>query len=132
MKIGDPVYRGAPVYIPHEVLSLICAHVARTQDLETQATMWACCLVCKAWYGSFIARLYQHPILHKRNFNMFANTISSGRRLSVPTDTGLQAFLEHLDMSQVAYESSRALTARLIGRAKGSLRTFTSPAVSFK
>ncbi|KIX10288.1 uncharacterized protein Z518_01370 [Rhinocladiella mackenziei CBS 650.93] len=130
MKIGDPVYRGAERHLPVEVIGLISDYIASTHNLLTQRTLWACCLVSKAWYSVFVGMLYHHPLLSSRNFDKFARTIcppvnSRKRRI------GLGNFVNQLDMSQLAYESSKSITARLLRRTRNSLTWFASPAVTF-
>jgi hypothetical protein len=39
--------------------------------------------------------------------------------------------IKHLDMREIAYESSNSLTSRLINRTKSSLESFLPPAVTF-
>lgn len=130
MKVGDPVYRGAEVPLPAEVLGFIISHIESVHDLETQATLWACCLVSRPWYSTAIGHLYQHPLLNNRNFDKFARTICppvSSRKPRI----GLEEFIKHLDMGGLAYESSKSLTARLLRRTRKSLESFAAPAVTF-
>jgi hypothetical protein len=128
MKIISGVHRSDEVHLPLEVLSLIAAYVARGD--ESQKTLWACSLASRAWYAVAISHLYHRPRLTARNFDHFARTVClpvASRKKKV----GVEQFLAHLDMRNIAYESSNSLTSRLISRSKTSLESFYSPAVTF-
>jgi hypothetical protein len=130
MKVGDPVYRGSQVHLPVEVLSYILSFVASFHDLKIQSTIWACCLVSRSWYAASISHLYAHPLLDNRNFDKFARTLCPPINSHKPR-VGLENFIKHLDMGDLAYESSKSLTARLIRRTRNSLLSFAAPAVTF-
>ena len=130
MKIGDGAYRGDEVPLPVEVLSLITAHVALTQDYDAQSTLWACCLVGQAWYAASISHLYFRPHLSSQNFDQFVRTVCPPLHTR-KARIGLEDMVKHLDMREIAYESSNSLTSRLLNRTKSSLQSFTSPAVTF-
>ncbi|OCT54853.1 F-box domain protein [Cladophialophora carrionii] len=130
MKIGDPIYRGAEVRLPVEVIDMIVAHVASSNHLDSQKSLRACCLVSKTWYAASISHLYYRPHLSPRNFDLFARTICpplKARRARI----GIEAMIKHLDLRDIAYESSNSLTSRLINRTKSSLQSFHPPAVTF-
>ncbi|EXJ62994.1 hypothetical protein A1O7_03438 [Cladophialophora yegresii CBS 114405] len=130
MKIGDPIYRGAEVRLPAEVVTMIMAYVASSNSPDTQKSLWASCLVSKTWYAASISHLYYSPHLSPRNFDLFTRTICpplKARR----TRIGIEDMIKHLDMREIAYESSNSLTSRLINRTKASLQGFHSPAVTF-
>ncbi|KIW71480.1 hypothetical protein PV04_03640 [Phialophora macrospora] len=130
MKIGDPTYRGAEVRLPVEVIAMITAHIASYNELDSQKSLWACCLVSKSWYAASVSHLYYRPRLSPRNFDLFARTICpphKARRARV----GIEDMIRHLDMREIAYESSNSLTSRLINRTKSSLQSFLPPAVTF-
>jgi hypothetical protein len=130
MKIGDGAYRGDVVHLPVEVLSVITAYVALRHSLESQRSLWACCLVSQAWYAASINHLYYRPHLSPRNFDLFARTVCpplKARKARV----GVEDMIRHLDMREIAYESSNSLTSRMINRTKASLESFLPPAVTF-
>lgn len=127
MKIGDPTYHGAEVVLPAEVIDLIGIHVMQSD--QYQSSLASCCLVNRPWYASFISRLYAYPIITQRNFEYFARTLSSP--VTKKTKVGLEQFVKRLDLSSIAYESTKSLTARLLGRVKESLEFFASPAITF-
>jgi hypothetical protein len=130
MKIGDPTYRGAEVRLPVEVITMITAHIASCNSFDSQKSLWACCLVSKSWYAASISHLYYRPHLSPRNFDLFARTICpplKARKARV----GIEDMIKHLDMREIAYESSNSLTSRLINRTKSSLESFLPPAVTF-
>ncbi|KAI1617739.1 hypothetical protein EDD36DRAFT_470262 [Exophiala viscosa] len=130
MKVGDPVYRGAEVPLPIEVLECIISHIGTVEDNNTQATLWACCLISRSWYAATISHLYQQPLLNNRNFDKFTRTICPPVSSHKPR-VGLEGFIKRLDMGGLAYESSKSLTARLLRRTRNSLESFASPAVTF-
>ncbi|KIW17368.1 hypothetical protein PV08_04562 [Exophiala spinifera] len=130
MKVGHGGYRGSEVPLPVEVLNLILSYTSTLQDDETQYTLWACCLVSRSWYAASISHLYAHPLLGNRNFDKFARTICPPVSAHKPK-IGLENFITRLDMSGLAYESSKSLTARLLRRTRNSLESFAAPAVTF-
>ncbi|KIV90701.1 hypothetical protein PV10_05329 [Exophiala mesophila] len=127
MKIGDPTYHGAEVVLPAEVIDSISIHVMQFD--QYQSSLASCCLVNRSWYAGFIAGLYAYPIITQRNFEYFARTLSSP--VTKKTKVGLEHLVKRLDLSSIAYESSKSLTARLLGRVKNSLEFFASPAITF-
>ena len=123
MKIGDPNADRPVVKLPIEVVELIIS-------FTTRKSAWACCLVSHQWYSVTIAKLYERPRLDGSNFDKFAATIcppvnSHVRRI------GLEHHVKHLNMSDVAYESTNSLTARLLRRVGPSLNVFIAPPTSF-
>ncbi|EXJ86400.1 hypothetical protein A1O3_03351 [Capronia epimyces CBS 606.96] len=152
MKVGDPVYRGDPVPLPVEVVWVIASYFSSDSEaiswsaprpglsgLLFQATLWACCLVSRTWYTASIEHLYNRPVLTTRNFDLFVRTIApsisstptSSRRTWRRTPLGLEDLIKHLDMSELSYESSKSITARLVSRTKNSLESFVPPAITF-
>ncbi|KAK6380012.1 hypothetical protein LTS17_006086 [Exophiala oligosperma] len=130
MKVGHAGYRGSEVPLPIEVLSLILSYTATLYNHPTQYTLWACCLVSRSWYAASISHLYAHPLLENRNFDKFSRTICPPVSAHKPR-IGLENFITRLDMSGLAYESSKSLTARLLRRTRNSLESFAAPAVTF-
>ncbi|KAL6242625.1 hypothetical protein RBB50_010271 [Rhinocladiella similis] len=130
MKVGHGGYRGSEVPLPIEVLNLILSYTATLHDHLTQYTLWACCLVSRSWYAASVSHLYAHPLLGNRNFDKFARTICPPVSAHKPK-IGLENFITRLDMSGLAYESSKSLTARLLRRTRNSLESFAAPAVTF-
>jgi hypothetical protein len=130
MKIGDPVYRGNEVSLPAEILDSIIWELAADHELLSQAALWSCCLVSKSWYAATISFLYRHPVLNTRNFDEFVRVICpsvSARK----SRAGLEDLVKILDMSSLAYSSSKSVTARLLSRTRKSIESFSSPAVTF-
>lgn len=113
--------------LPAEVIFQI---VSFLPNRSCQSTLWACTLVSRAWYASSIARLYLHPYLTPVNFADFVSTICPSKNARI-RHTPLSEFVLHLDMSELVHNSSRSLTARLLGRLKGNLEEFVAPQASF-
>ncbi|KAK5065295.1 hypothetical protein LTR84_001133 [Exophiala bonariae] len=130
MKVGNPQYRGDEVPLPIEVLDLICHFVKTAQHAKSQSTLAAGTLVSKSWCSIFTRHLYEQPLIVPGNFDAFTRTICT----TVTAKTkrvGLETYVKHLDLSKIAYESSKSLTARLIGRTSHSLEYFAAPAITF-
>jgi hypothetical protein len=115
------------VLLPAEIIFQIVSYIpSRT----SQSTLWACALVSRTWYASSIARLYNHPNLAPANFSEFVSTICPSKNAHI-RHTPLSMLVHHLDMSELVHNSSRSLTARLLGRLKGNLEVFIAPQASF-
>ena len=132
MKIIDPSTTAQNItFLPEEILELILQYCRRGKIKQALSRDLASfCLVSRSWYAAGVKHLYLSPLLTSRNFKEFASTIcpsTSNRSRRV----GLERLVEHIDMGALAYESSRAVTSRLLSRTKLSLRSFVSPAVSF-
>ncbi|RMZ86133.1 hypothetical protein DV737_g34, partial [Chaetothyriales sp. CBS 132003] len=119
--------------LPPEIIQVVIGFLDRQliQDLaQRQRSLWACCLLSRAWYSGTVKALYRWPLLTGRNFDHFIRTLCP----AVHSDTraiGLERLVVDLDMGALAYESSKHLTARLLRRARHSLETFVAPARSF-
>ena len=130
MKVGNNIHQSHDVQLPIEILGLICEHVAAPHTIEGQTTLAACCLVSRALSSVSTNYLYQRPIITPRSFENFRRTIGSGVA-SKTKKVGLEEFVKYLDLSMIAYESSKSVTARLIKRTSRSLEFFASPAITF-
>lgn len=130
MKIGNSRYRGSQVPLPIEVLDLICHFIKTTQDVTSQSSLAACTLVSKSWCSVCTRHLYEKPIITPAAFEGFTRTICTGVTQKTKR-IGLEEFVKHLDLRRIAYESSKSLTARLIGRTSQSLEYFAAPAITF-
>lgn len=129
MKIGKSIHALRFIHLPTEVIQHIVACIERGGG--TQRDIWSCCLVSRHWYSASINALYERPWLRGRNFERFASTICPPIRAHVRR-VEVAKYVRHLDMSELAYESSNSMTARLLGRVKEGLETFVAPARSFK
>lgn len=130
MKIGNPQYRGSEVPLPVEVLDSICHFIKAAHEATSQSTLAAGALVSRSWYLVFTRHLYEKPIITPATFDGFTRTIcttvtAKSKRI------GLEKFVKHLDLRKIAYESSKSLTSRLIGRTSQSLEYFAAPAITF-
>jgi len=130
MKIGNPRYRGDQIPLPVEVLELICHFIKEVHNSTSQSTLAACALVSRSWCAVCNRHLYEQPIIHPSAFEKFTRTICTGVT-SKTKKVGLEEFVKHLDLRGLAYESSKSLTARLIGRTSQSLEFFAAPAITF-
>ncbi|RMZ92611.1 hypothetical protein DV736_g154, partial [Chaetothyriales sp. CBS 134916] len=132
MKIGPSSTSFARLpTLPAETIEGIICFLDQLQDLaQRQRSLWACCLLSRAWYSGTVKKLYRWPLLTGRNFDLFTRTICP----AVHSDAraiGLERLVVDLDMGTLAYESPRHMTARLLRRTKHSLETFVAPAITF-
>jgi hypothetical protein len=115
------------ILLPAEVIFQIVSFIPTR---SSQSTLWACTLVSRAWYASSIARLYNYPHLTPVNFAAFVTTICPSKNARI-RHTPLSELVLHLNMAELVHNSSRSLTARLLGRLKGNIEEFVAPQASF-
>ena len=116
------------ILLPTEVISNILSFIPHSTT--SQPTLWSLCLLSRSYYSATIARLYASPNLTPRNFDLFVRIICPSINASIRT-TPLSSLVKTLDMSQLVHNSSKSLTARILGRLKGNLETFIAPQASF-
>jgi hypothetical protein len=130
MKVGNGRYVGNEVALPVEVIEAIIVSISLVESGRArQRTLWSLCLVSKAWYGVAVTQLYSSPLLGSQNFDDFARTICPAVN-SKARAIGLENLVEHLDMGNLAYITSKSKTARLLRRTRTSLLTFIAPSHS--
>ncbi|KAH7381953.1 hypothetical protein BKA64DRAFT_583961 [Cadophora sp. MPI-SDFR-AT-0126] len=117
-----------PLHLPSEIISLILAHIPRTQS--SQPTLWACTLVSRSFYHASIPLLYHRPYITPNNFSLFVRTICPSKNAHI-IPTPLSPLVHRLDMGALVHNSSKSLTARLLGRLKGNIQQFVAPQASF-
>ncbi|KAK0112445.1 hypothetical protein ONS96_001684 [Cadophora gregata f. sp. sojae] len=118
----------SPLHLPSEIISLILAHIPRTQT--SQPTLWAFTLVSRSFYACTIATLYHRPYITPNNFSLFVRTICPSKNAHI-IPTPLSPLVQRLDMGALVHNSSKSLTARLLGRLKGNIQQFVAPQASF-
>jgi hypothetical protein len=116
------------ILLPTEIISHILSYIPRQE--ATQSTFWACTLVSRAWYSSSIGILYERPYLHGGNFSQFATTVCPSKNAHIRL-SALATLVRRLDMGELVHNSSKSLTARLLGRLKGNIVEFVAPQASF-
>lgn len=117
-----------PPQLPLEILLLIVSFIP--PGPQSQSTLHALTLVSRLWYSAAIADLYRSPDIHGSRFNQFVPSICPSINARVKKN-GLGDLVVRLDMSNLVHESSKSVTARLLGRLKGGLREFVAPQASF-
>ncbi|APA08780.1 hypothetical protein sscle_04g035500 [Sclerotinia sclerotiorum 1980 UF-70] len=125
------LYRKAPsqeILLPLEVISHILSYIPRRAD--TQSTFYSCTLVSRVWYSASISLLYERPYLSGGNFNAFVTTVCPSKNAHI-RQSALAPLVRRLDMGELVHNSSRSLTARLLGRMKGNIIEFVAPQASF-
>jgi hypothetical protein len=123
-----PSPSGREVLLPSEIIAQILSYIPRREN--TQSTFWACCLVSRAWYSAGIALLYNRPYINGGNFAEFVRTVCPSKNAHIRLST-LAILVRKLDMGELVHNSSRSLTARLLGRLKGNIEEFVAPQASF-
>jgi hypothetical protein len=130
MKIGPTRIPGDPVHLPIEIIENIVNAIASHDDERTrQAHLWSLCLISRDWYSVAIKSLYQTPFLRPRNFDLFIRTLCPPLNSRI-RHVGLEDFVTHLHMGDLAYVTSSSMTARLLRKTKKSLVTFEAPSHS--
>ncbi|KFY69969.1 hypothetical protein V499_09582 [Pseudogymnoascus sp. VKM F-103] len=119
---------GKEIELPLEVLIQIVSYIPRRQ--QYQKTLWACCLVSRAWYSAAVMLLYERPHIGGGNFQEFVATICPSKNAHI-RKSQLAGMVKNLDMGSLVHDGSKSLTARLLGRLKGSLEEFVAPQASF-
>ncbi|QSZ32396.1 hypothetical protein DSL72_001970 [Monilinia vaccinii-corymbosi] len=125
------LYRKAPsqeILLPLEIISHILSYIPRHAD--TQSTFYSCTLVSRLWYRASICLLYERPYIGGANFNSFVTTVCPSKNAHI-RHSALAPLVRRLDMGGLAHNSSRSLTARLLGRLKGNIVEFVAPQASF-
>jgi hypothetical protein len=120
--------RTASFYIPDEIKLAIIERIPHNPS--GQDTLYRLSMLDHEWYACTVARLYEHPLLTGKNFELFARTLCPSINLHV-RKSALAPLVRHLDMRMLVHHSTRSLTARLIGRTKSNLEEFRAPAASF-
>jgi hypothetical protein len=116
------------ILLPTEIISHILSFIP--QRSSSQGTLWACSLVSRTWYSASIARLYAQPHLHGGNFSEFVTTVCPSKNAHI-RQSSLAVLVRKLDMGELVHNSSRSLTARLLGRLKHNIEVFVAPQASF-
>ncbi|KAE8448994.1 hypothetical protein EG329_008582 [Mollisiaceae sp. DMI_Dod_QoI] len=123
-----PSKSGREILLPSEVISDILSYIPRR--VSAQGTFWACTMVSRAWYSASIALLYERPYLNGSNFAEFVTTVCPSKNAHI-RQSALSVLVKRLDMGELVHNSSRSLTARLLGRLKGNIEEFVAPQASF-
>jgi hypothetical protein len=116
------------ILLPTEILTQILSYIPLRPS--TQSTFWACSLVSRSWYSASIFSLYSKPHLHGGNFHKFVDTVCPSKNAHI-RQSALAVLVTRLDMGELVHNASKSLTARLLGRLKGSIEEFVAPQASF-
>lgn len=130
-QLTEELYRKAPskeILLPLEIISHILSYIPHRAD--TQYTFYSCALVSRTWYSASISLLYERPHLNGANFNAFVATVCPSKNAHIRR-SALAPLVRRLDMGELVHNSSRSLTARLLGRLKGNVIEFVAPQASF-
>ncbi|MCJ1232140.1 hypothetical protein MMC14_000089 [Varicellaria rhodocarpa] len=117
-------------HLPSEILLHILDHVVYSDLRQRQCTLWAATLVSRSWYTAAVSFLYESPILNGKNYDKFVSTICPSINPHVRRSR-LASMVHYLDMGHIVHNGSKSLTARLLGRVKGSLEGFRAPMAPF-
>lgn len=125
------VYLSAPtreILLPLEIISHILTFIPLHST--TQPTFYSLALISRAWYSATIPLLYERPFLNGSNFHAFVTTVCPSKNAHIRQST-LAILVRKLDMGELVHNSSKSLTARLLGRLKGNICEFIAPQASF-
>ena len=115
-------------FLPREVVLEVLSNIP--QNLQGQHDLASLCLTCRFFYLGAIERLYSAPCITSRNFDALVRTLCPSVNLHVRR-SGFGSLVRRLDMSNLLYNGSKSLTARLLGRVKENLVEFVAPAATF-
>ncbi|KAK5113178.1 hypothetical protein LTR85_010996 [Meristemomyces frigidus] len=121
-------HTGPPIYLPDEIIIQVLEYITRLKD--SQRTLASCCLLSRQWYDAAVPLLYAQPYLYGKNFDPFVRTMCPSINLHV-RKSPLSELVKVLNMASLVHQGRPSLTARLLGRAKGSLEEFVAPQASF-
>ncbi|ORY19764.1 hypothetical protein BCR34DRAFT_471210 [Clohesyomyces aquaticus] len=116
------------MHLPDEILLEILEYLP--QGAESQSTLASFCLVSRRWYDVAIRRLYDAPYLQGRAYDLFVRTICPSINAHI-RKSELAGLVKVLDLAHIVHQGNKAITARLLGRTKGSLEVFIAPQASF-
>ena len=117
-----------PIYLPDEIILQILEYISHTR--ESQKTLASCCLLSHQWLDAATPLLYARPYLYGKNYDPFVRAICPSINLHV-RKSPLSELVKVLNMAALVHQGSKSLTARLLGRTKGSLEEFVAPVASF-
>ncbi|KAI9833339.1 MAG: hypothetical protein M1819_003734 [Sarea resinae] len=117
-----------PIPLPTELIIQILSHMPPSR--VSQHTFYSCCLVSRQWYSAAVAFLYHRPYITGKNFKQFVATVCPSINAHIRRSE-LAELVHTLDMGNLVHDGSKSLTARLLGRMKGNLESFTAPQASF-
>jgi F-box associated protein len=127
------------IFLPTEIIFQIVTFIA-AEDPPSQVCLHACCLVSRQWYSASVGLLYAKPDFQQAlTFEKFIATVcppiaaaSKRKTRSRNLGLGLGSLVRTLDMSSLGiHNSTKRVTARLLGRVKENLEVFIAPMVSF-
>lgn len=127
-SLADHAYNATEAPLPIEIILQILSFVPHRP--ESQKTFGACCLVSRSWYAAAISLLYERPYLGGSNFQQFVATVCPSKNAHIRRSQ-LAELVKKLDMGELVHDGSKSLTARLLGRLKGTLTDFVAPQASF-
>ncbi|MCJ1355974.1 MAG: hypothetical protein MMC33_005968 [Icmadophila ericetorum] len=115
---------------PHLPVEIVLRIVYFVREPKKQATLHAATLVSRSWYSAAIRDLYEKPRIMSPNYNRFVTTICPSINPHV-RKTELAGMVRALDLSHIIHDGSKSMTARLLGRVKGTVMVFVAPQASF-
>ncbi|XMA15046.1 hypothetical protein WAI453_007837 [Rhynchosporium graminicola] len=117
-----------PQYLPPEIIDIILSYIPLRP--ASQSTLRACTLINRSFYYASTPLLYHRPYITPSNFSLFVQTICPSKNAHIKL-TPLSPLVHRLDMGALVHNSSKSLTARLLGRLKGNIEQFVAPQSSF-
>ncbi|PNS19675.1 F-box protein [Sphaceloma murrayae] len=124
-------------HLPDEILLQIIHHLhpetSKFSDYslpEKQRDLHAFSLVNRQWNNIATPVLYYRPYLEGARYDLFTRTLCPSINLNV-RKSNVAPYVRDLNLSLLVHQGSKSVTARLLGRTKGTLTSFTAPQASF-
>ncbi|KAF4548485.1 F-box-like domain-containing protein 1 [Elsinoe fawcettii] len=124
------------LHLPDEILLEVIGYVDIVTytdgrgDTAKQRNLHACSLVNRQWNAITTPVLYASPHLVGNQYDLFTRTICPSINLNI-RKSALSEYVRDLDLSLLVHQGSKSVTARLLGRTKEHLQSFSAPQASF-
>ncbi|KAF2820015.1 hypothetical protein CC86DRAFT_471667 [Ophiobolus disseminans] len=117
-------------YLPNELLLAVVTFFEHWETNDRQVALARFCAVNRQWYDVAIQQLYDSPHLSGKAYDLFVRTICPSVLAHIKPSS-LSGLVRVLDLGHIIHHSTKATTARLLGRTKPSLQVFVAPQASF-
>lgn len=118
----------API-LPVEIIHIIYNYVQTDSLAPEQRTLNNLSLVCRSWYAALVCLLYNSSHYDESRLQRFVKTICCPVDAKRPNN-GLAGHIHTLDLERLYGNANRSLVAKLLAKARHSLRVFLGPPVS--
>jgi hypothetical protein len=98
-------------YLPDELLLEILEYIEHWETKQRQPSLARFCCVSRQWYDVGIRKLYEHPYLSGRAYELFVRTCCPSVLAHIKP-SALSGLVRILDLSHIVHNSNKATTAR--------------------